>query len=143
MKRLVSALGWLAVGAGWFVGIVGVGLTATGFFAIIGLPLVALAVGMVTLGMSATSPAEVVTVQVPVRERPRLLRVVGARGGCPRGFRVGDSWWIEGKAMPALCQPALVAVNTLLEQSPDSGETPAACHCPLGDYQLTFALQAA
>jgi hypothetical protein len=143
MKRLVSALGWLAVGAGWLFGIVGVVLTATGFFAIVGLPLMALAVGLVTFGMSATAPMGMVAVPVLVRERPRLLRVVGTRGGCPRGFKVGDAWRIEGNAMPPLCSPALVAVNSLLEQSPDSGEMPAACHCPLGDYELTFALKAA
>jgi hypothetical protein len=143
MKWLVLALGWLAVGVGWLVGIVGVLLTAMGFFAIIGLPLVAVAIGLVTLGTFVTSPAETRVMRLPARVRPLVLRVVGVRGGCPKGLQLGDTWRIQTGAMPNLCSPALTAVSSLLEQSPESGEATAACHCPLGDYAVTFAGKAA
>ncbi len=143
VKWLTLALGWLAVGAGWLVGIVGFVLTATGFLAIIGLPLVGAAVVLVAFGMFVTSPAEELVARVPVRVRPLVLSVVGVRGGCPRGIQLGDTWRIEGEAMPLFCRPAMVAVNSLMERSPEPRETPATCRCPLGDYGVTFAVRAA
>lgn len=38
--------------------------------------------------------------------KPVRVTVVSATGQCPQGFKVGDSWLIEGSAPPNMCASA-------------------------------------
>jgi hypothetical protein len=139
-----SLAGWLLIIAGWVVGLVGVVLIATGFLAIIGLPLVAVAALIVALGFVVPSRRVEELDMVPAPSMPLVVSVVGIRGICPRGYQLGNTWQLDatGRVSPPLCRPAVVALRSTLEEQSVFGKALAVCRCPLGSIQVTFAVTA-
>ncbi len=75
---------------------------------------------------------------------PITLRVVGATGVCALGFRPGHTWVIgdDGHLSRPLCQPAVVAVSSMLRSlSTERVKQRAPCYCPLGNRKVEFAVQ--
>lgn len=139
-----SLTGWLLILVGWLVGLAGVVLIFTGYLAIIGFPLVVLAVLAVAVGFLLPAPPVEVLEAVPTPSKPLVVSVVGVRGVCPQGYQLGSTWQIDdrGKVTPPLCRPAIAALKSALEGQPGSGDKPLVCRCPLGGERVTFAVTA-
>ena len=75
---------------------------------------------------------------------PVTVGVAGATGGCPLGFRPGQSWAIDadGHISRPLCRPAVDALATLLPTlSKEDWEHGIPCRCPIGDREVVFAVE--
>ena len=75
---------------------------------------------------------------------PVTIRVVGATGVCALGFRPGHTWVIgdDGHLSRPLCQPAVVAVSSMLRSVSTKGaKLRVPCYCPLGNREVAFAVQ--
>ena len=75
---------------------------------------------------------------------PVTISVVGATGVCPLGFRPGHTWVIgdDGHLSRPLCQPAVVAVSSMLQSVSTKGaKLRVPCYCPLGNREVAFAVQ--
>jgi uncharacterized repeat protein (TIGR04076 family) len=82
---------------------------------------------------------------VPVRNGLFALSAVGSAGGCPRGFQVGDKWFVDtdGRLSPELCTAALQALEPAMTRFKQNGHISAkrvSCACPVRGHQLTFAV---
>jgi hypothetical protein len=78
-------------------------------------------------------------------EKPVEIFVRLSEGGCPLMRETGDVIRIapDGRLSAPLCSPSAAAVQRLLRtRGLESGST-AHCVCPVGPYELTFALNAA
>lgn len=78
-------------------------------------------------------------------EKPVEVYVRLTEGGCPLLREPGDVIRIgpDGRLSAPLCSPSAAAVERLLRtRGLESGST-AHCVCPVGPYELTFALNAA
>ena len=84
--------------------------------------------------------------EVPsVQILPVTVGVAGATGGCPLGFRPGQSWGIDadGHISRPLCRPAVDALSELLPTlTRDDWEHGIPCRCPMGDREVVFAVEA-
>jgi len=75
---------------------------------------------------------------------PVTVGVAGATGGCPLGFRPGQSWAIDadGHISRPLCRPAVDALATLLPTlTGDDWEYGIPCRCPLEGREVVFAVE--
>ena len=78
-------------------------------------------------------------------EKPVEVIVRLTEGGCPLMREVGDIFHVgsNGRLSSPLCSPSAAAVHRLIRNKGlESGRT-AHCVCPVGDYELTFALDVA
>ena len=78
-------------------------------------------------------------------EQPVEVIVKLTDGGCPLMRKPGDVFRIDrdGRLSSPLCGPSAATVQRLLRSDGlESGST-AHCVCPIGPYELTFALAAA
>lgn len=83
--------------------------------------------------------------QIRPPDKPVEAIVRLTAGGCPLMREAGDVFRIseDGKLSSPLCSPSAAAVQRLVQnRGLESGST-AHCVCPLGDHELTFALDAA
>ena len=75
---------------------------------------------------------------------PVTVGVAGATGGCPLGFRPGQSWAIDadGHISRPLCRPAVDALASLLPTlTRDDWEHGIPCRCPMADREVVFAVE--
>ena len=75
---------------------------------------------------------------------PVAVGVAGASGGCPLGFRPGQTWAIDadGHISRPLCRPAVDALATLLPTlTKETWEHGIPCRCPMGDREVVFAVE--
>lgn len=75
---------------------------------------------------------------------PVTVGVAGVTGGCPLGFRPGQSWTIDadGHISRPLCRPAVDALATLLPTlTQDDWEHGIPCRCLLRDREVVFAVE--
>ena len=75
---------------------------------------------------------------------PVTVGVAGVTGGCPLGFRPGQSWGIDadGHISRPLCRPAADALASLMPTlTRDDWEHGVPCRCPLGDREVVFAVE--
>ena len=75
---------------------------------------------------------------------PVTIRVVGATGVCPLGYRPGHTWVIgdDGHLSRPLCKPAVIALSSMLRALSREGvKLRVPCYCPMGDREVAFAVQ--
>ncbi len=137
----MRTLGIVAVS---FVGVVGVLLVATGYLALLGLPLVAGAVLVLARNVAKPTRAEEMAETARAASKPDVARVIGTRGDCPRAYEIGTEWQLDanGKIIAPPCRPAVEAINTLQDGWVRCGDQQVACVCPLGKQCLILALGA-
>lgn len=78
-------------------------------------------------------------------EKPVDVIVRLTEGGCPLMREVGDIFYVgrNGRLSSPLCSPSAAAVQRLIRNKGLESGTTENCVCPVGDYELTFALDAA
>ena len=75
---------------------------------------------------------------------PVTVGVAGATGGCPLGFRPGQTWAIDadGHISRPLYRPAVDALAALLPTlTQDDWEHGIPCRCPMADREVVFAVE--
>lgn len=139
-----SLIGWLLILVGCLIGLAGAVLIATGYLAIIGLPLLVVAVLALAFGLVVPAPRVELLGAVPPPSTPLVVGVVGVGGFCPQGYGLGSSWRIDGsgRITPPLCRSAADALSPVLFGQPGAGDSPVVCHCPFGNKQITFSVTA-
>ena len=77
---------------------------------------------------------------------PVNVEVVGARGGCARGFMLGDVWAVDahGHTSRPLCKPMAYALeSTFQDWGEIDPEGEFSCRCPLPGRELVFNVRTA
>jgi hypothetical protein len=83
------------------------------------------------------------SIRAPDEPLDVIVRVT--EGGCPLMREVGDVFQVgaNGQLSSPLCSPSAAAVQRLIRRDGVHSGTSEHCVCPVGDYELTFALDAA
>lgn len=80
----------------------------------------------------------------PVPILPVTVGVAGATGGCPLGFRPGQTWRVDadGHISRPLCRPAVDALTSMLPTlTEEDWEHGVPCRCPLKDREVIFEVE--